>query len=155
MESAQSSAWLLRWHLGVTPTRLSLPERRSKRCTTPRYIEADWTSGQCLGWQVNRDSDHVFHGHGGGIHGFASQISFNLPAKTGVIVLANAWPIITVQPLAQELIQIAVGGESAIPSARPTAIAPPPESPEEPMTTPAEMEPYLGSYFAEPGMPPA
>ena len=116
----------------------------------PQYIEPDWSSGQCLGWRVSRIGDHVYHGHGGGIHGFASQVSFNLPAKTGVIVLANAWPLTTVEPLAQELIEIAVGAEPASTITTPRST---PTSERAVEAAPVELQPYLGRYFAEPGMP--
>src|SRR6185295_18528925 len=58
----------------------------------PQYLEPDWSVGYCLGWRANRVGDHVFHGHGGGIYGYASYVLFSKVHKLGVICLANVWP---------------------------------------------------------------
>ena len=44
-----------------------------------QYVEPDWSAGQCLGWRATRIGDHVYHNHGGGIHGFGTQVWFNVP----------------------------------------------------------------------------
>ena len=58
----------------------------------PQYMEDDWSAGQCLGWRALRVGNRVYHSHGGGIHGFGTQVLFNLPAKVGVILFINMWP---------------------------------------------------------------
>ena len=49
----------------------------------PQYVEPDWSAGQCLGWRATRIGDHVYHNHGGGIHGFGTQVWFNVPSQDG------------------------------------------------------------------------
>ena len=58
----------------------------------PQYVEPDWSAGQCIGWRATRIGDRVHHNHGGGIHGFATQVWFNAPGRTGVVLLINMWP---------------------------------------------------------------
>ncbi len=114
-----------------------------------KHIQPDWFSGQCLGWMVSRVGDHVYHYHGGGIQGFASQISFNIPARTGVIFLANAWPLTNTLPL--DLIQLALGLEPTPP--RPLRVGPAAEPTQLPEDPPADLQPYTGRYFGESGTP--
>ena len=58
----------------------------------PQFLEPDWSVGYCLGWRATRTGNHVYHGHGGGIPGFASYILFSKPYRLGVILLSNVWP---------------------------------------------------------------
>ena len=58
----------------------------------PVYISADWSWGQALGWRAHRRGERVYMEHGGGIHGYSSQVVFNKPARMGAITLANVWP---------------------------------------------------------------
>ena len=58
----------------------------------PQYLEPDWSVAYCLGWRATRTGDHVYHGHGGGLPGFASYLLFSKTHRLGVIVLSNVWP---------------------------------------------------------------
>ena len=55
----------------------------------PVYIADDWSSGQGLGWRAVRKGDHVFWNHGGAVHGFSTSVFFNVPTKTGVILVGE------------------------------------------------------------------
>lgn len=113
----------------------------------PQYAASDWSSGQCLAWSVERAGDRVYHGHGGGIHGFGSQITFNIPSRTGVVLLANAWPIAGVYALGREVLEVLLTGSV------PEAVAEP--EPDLPALEPAPggLAGYLGLYVADPGVP--
>ena len=113
----------------------------------PQYIEPDWSSGQCLSWRVFRVEDRVYHNHGGGIHGFGSLMAYNIPTKTGVIILANAWPLVGVEPLARHAIETFLTGKPG-----PDMVVTPIEVPE-PSPTPDDLADYAGYYIAEPGIP--
>ena len=109
----------------------------------PQYVEPDWSAGQCLGWRATRIGDHVHHNHGGGIHGFGTQVWFSVPARTGVILLINMWPPHGGLETAQEVLEMVLNADEASPSV--------PEPPKlEP--TPEEVRPFLGHYRAEPGL---
>jgi CubicO group peptidase (beta-lactamase class C family) len=113
----------------------------------PQYIEPDWSSGQCLSWRVFRIEDRIYHNHGGGIHGFGSLMAYNIPTKTGVIILANAWPLVGVEPIARHAIETFLTGKSG-----PEKAVKPVEVPEA-SDTPDELTEYTGYYIAEPGIP--
>ena len=107
----------------------------------PQYLEPDWSMGYCLGWRAQRSGDRVYHGHGGGIYGFASQILFSKPHEMGVICLANVWPQPPLPALASGILDVLVAsGEESQPARRP--IRP----------TPPELRELLGSYAAGPGI---
>lgn len=107
----------------------------------PQYMAPDWSSGQCLGWRATRIGDHIYHNHGGGIHGFATQVCFNVPHKIGVIQLINMWPPPNGQELVQEVLEILLNEDDS--SRQPAKeIAPMPKA----------YKDLLGLYFAEPGI---
>ena len=109
----------------------------------PQYSEPDWSAGQCLGWRATRIGNHVYHNHGGGIHGFGTQVWFNVPARTGVVLLINMWPPHGGLETAQEVLEMVLNADEAAPSV--------PEQPRlEP--TPEELRRFLGHYRAEPGI---
>lgn len=109
----------------------------------PQYIEPDWSAGQCLGWRATRIGDHVYHNHGGGIHGFGTQVWFNVPSRTGVVLLINMWPPHGGLETAQEVLEMVLNADEAAPSV--------PESPAlEP--TPEALRRFPGHYRAEPGL---
>jgi CubicO group peptidase (beta-lactamase class C family) len=121
----------------------------------PVYLEPDWSAGQALGWRLTRVGDRVHHNHGGGIHGFASNVAFNLPGRVGAVVLANLWPSAAPARLALELIEATLdadtgaraGGEIPTgPSVRGSGGRP------ELAAAPACLHAYLGRYRAEPGI---
>lgn len=109
----------------------------------PQYVEPDWSAGQCLGWRATRVGDHVYHNHGGGIHGFGTQVWFNVPSRTGVVLLINMWPPHGGLETAQEVLEMILNADEAAPSV--------PEPPKlEP--TPESQRRFLGHYRAEPGI---
>ena len=111
----------------------------------PVYVEADWSSGQCLGWRAVRRGERVYINHGGGVHGFASNICFNVPAKTGAIVLANTWPALWPYELAYEIAEIAIDTLDPFESE--------PVTPPKPNVGDAtSLDEYTGRYFAVPGV---
>ncbi len=108
----------------------------------PVYISPDWSWGQALGWRAHRRGERVYLEHGGGIHGYSSQVVFNKPARMGAITLANVWPPPPRDSIAMELLDAAIhaiGARSAE---------------EKPKSTRPELSPeidkFLGPYFAEP-----
>jgi D-alanyl-D-alanine carboxypeptidase len=112
----------------------------------PVYIEADWSNGQCLGWRAIRVGDHVYLNHGGAVHGFSTSVHFNVPARTGVIVLVNMWPTPVPSDLPIKIIETVIDGAGA---AGRTAD----ESPESSGAEPATPTEFDGTYWAEPGFP--
>jgi CubicO group peptidase (beta-lactamase class C family) len=55
----------------------------------PEDIDPTWTMARCLGWMAQRHGERIYHGHGGSIHGFITQILFSTAHQIGVIVLTN------------------------------------------------------------------
>jgi CubicO group peptidase (beta-lactamase class C family) len=102
---------------------------------TPLYMEPDWTAGYALSWMLMRKGNNVYGGHGGGIHGFISQIMFSTPHRTGAIALVNgAGPA---QEFALEALELIVAAEK---ERKPTLPAQPPKR------TPPEWQRFLGRY---------
>jgi CubicO group peptidase (beta-lactamase class C family) len=54
-----------------------------------RVLENNWTSGNAIGFAVNREKEKVYVGHGGGYPGYRTQTLIQLGSKVGVIVLTN------------------------------------------------------------------
>ena len=109
----------------------------------PQYVEPDWSAGQCLGWRATRIGDHIYHNHGGGIHGFGTQVWFNVPRKTGVVVLINMWPPHGGLEIAQEVLEMVLNADEAVPLVpEQPALAPTPEA----------LRRFVGYYRAEPGI---
>jgi len=54
-----------------------------------RVLENDWTSGNAIGFAVNRERGNVYVGHGGGYPGYRTHTLIQLDSKVGVIVLTN------------------------------------------------------------------
>ncbi len=111
----------------------------------PRYLEPDWSSGYCLGWRVTRIGNRVYHGHGGGLPGFASYIAFSKTGRSGVICLANMWPHPGLLNLATDVLESLHKADVATLSAG-CASSPPPQ-------TPAHFRRLLGLYQAALGIP--
>ena len=109
----------------------------------PQYVETDWSAGQCLGWRATRLGNHIYHNHGGGIHGFGTQVWFNVPSKTGVVVFINMWPPHGGLEIAQAVLEIVLNADEAAQSIleQPTL---------EP--TPEALQRFVGYYRAEPGI---
>ncbi len=109
----------------------------------PQYVESDWSAGQCLGWRATRMGNHIYHNHGGGIHGFGTQIWFNVPSKTGVVVLINMWPPHGGLEMAQEVLEMVLNADEAM---QPVPAQPTLEP------TPEALQRFIGYYRAEPGI---
>jgi len=109
----------------------------------PQYLEPDWSFGYCLGWRARRVGNHVYHEHGGGIHGFSSQVMFCKPSKIGVIALANIWPH-------TNLYEIPIGVLETILAAKGSEVGPAVTSS---TAVPPELNKFLGSYRASPSIP--
>ena len=125
----------------------SLIGKRSRReMLHPAYLDDGWTTGQCVGWRATRSGQRVYHGHGGGIHGFGTQTIFHRPFQTGVIVLTNLWPNAVSVSLAQNLLDAVIDDWDEMP--------PVPKSPEHEMPVSDEgsaLRKFEGVYFTEPG----
>ena len=112
----------------------------------PAYLDGNWTVGQCVGWRSTRSGDRVYHGHGGGIHGFGTQTMFHAPYQTGVIVLTNLWPNAVSVSLAQTLLDAVIEDWEEMPKVATVAEHEVPVSDET-----SELREYEGVYFTEPG----
>ena len=120
-----------------------LKEQTLAEIQQPQYVEPDWSAGQCLGWRATRIGDHIYHNHGGGIHGFGTQVWFNVPSKIGVVVFINMWPPHGGLEIAQEVLEMVLNTDEAVQLV--------PEQPGlEP--TPEALQRFIGYYRAEPGI---
>ena len=54
-----------------------------------RMLENTWTSGNAIGFAVNRVDNRLYVGHGGGYPGYTTNTLIQLDDKVGVIVLTN------------------------------------------------------------------
>jgi hypothetical protein len=119
----------------------------------PQFAEPDWSAGHALAWRMVRVGDRVYHSHGGGIHGYASSVSFNVRGSAGAIVLANAWPSTMPASLSLELLE-SVLGEQGVPVLPPPVVPLPSRALGDPApaTAPVEIRPFLGRYRAEPAV---
>ncbi len=107
----------------------------------PYYLELGWEQGYCLCWWATRRGDNIYHGHGGGIHGFISQVYFHKPTKTGAIVLTNSGGHAMSAPIALEVTEAVVSAERARPAASDRRFMPTPEG----------WRRFIGRYMAGPG----
>ena len=112
----------------------------------PAYLDGDWTVGLCVGWRATRSGDRVYHGHGGGIHGFGTQTMFHAPYQTGVIVLTNLWPNSISVMLAQTLLDAVIEDWDEMPPVSTEVRHEIPASDES-----SKLREFEGVYFAEPG----
>jgi CubicO group peptidase (beta-lactamase class C family) len=103
---------------------------------TPVWMEPDWKGGHCIGWHALRVGDRVALGHGGGVHGFATQVMVVPSAKLGVAVFSNAilangdWGP---EKAATRILELLLDRMPA-------------KAPEAPGTAPAEWQAYVGTY---------
>ena len=112
----------------------------------PAYLDGDWTIGQCVGWRATRSGERVYHGHGGGIHGFGTQTMFHAPYQTGIIVLTNLWPNAVSASLAQNLLDAVIDDWDEMPPVSTEVTHEIPES-----DTSSKLARHEGDYFSEPG----
>ena len=93
-----------------------ISSRGRREMLHPAYLDENWSIGQCVGWHASRSGGRVYHGHGGGIHGFGTQTMFHAPCQTGVIVLTNLWPNSVSVKLAQTLLDAVMDDWDEMPS---------------------------------------
>ena len=108
----------------------------------PVYLGDGWNSGQAIAWLLLRRGDLVLHGHGGGIQGFSSNITFDIKSQTGVLMLANIRPAPTPYNLPADITELVI--EEIGPVAEQVASDLGDVSQD-------HASPYLGRYWAEPG----
>ena len=153
---------LARWitfHLGAGPASdasVLAPETLAEAQQT-LWVQPDFLLGQGLGWRMVRVGDHVFHNHGGSVHGFNSSVGFHVPTGIGVVVLANLWPALVAGELALELLEAIVGGPRRRPgsvggSLTGMAAHPRRRADDPPAPAPEHVRHLLGRYLARPGI---
>jgi CubicO group peptidase (beta-lactamase class C family) len=120
--AVENSAQTLRWE----------SRREMQRAV---YVDPAWASGYGVGWAIRRSGERVFHGHGGSVPGYRSQILFNAALKIGIIVLIDG--VGAPDEIALELMNTVAGLAEAAEAARPT---------EPPARAPEAYRPYLGMY---------
>ena len=121
-------------------------DRSRREMLHPAYLDGDWTIGQCVGWRATRSGERVYHGHGGGIHGFGTQTMFHAPFQTGVIVLTNLWPNAISASLAQTLLDAVIDDWDEMPPVSAGVTHEIPASDEN-----SKLREFEGVYFTEPG----
>jgi D-alanyl-D-alanine carboxypeptidase len=99
------------------------------------YVEPNWSGGYGVGWRIVRHGDRVYHGHGGSVPGFRSQILFDASLKVGIVALIDGVGMADV--VAGKLMDTLAEGVTAAESARPAGPFPP---------TPPAFQRYLGMY---------
>lgn len=124
--------------------RVVLSEATLEESFRPLSVEPDLNQAQCLAWRLNRVGDHLFHNHGGSVHGFNTSVSFHRPSRVGAIVIASLWPTTAAAELCWALLETAIGGPAA--RAWPREDAPPPTP------LPDALRPFTGRFRAEPGL---
>ncbi len=103
----------------------------------PQYIDDNWTDARCLGWMGMRRGDNVYLGHGGSIHGFLTQILYNMAHRTGVIVLTNEGRNPMPNAAAIDMMDMLIEAATSTPASAPHV---------KPAPTPAAWKPLLGRY---------
>ena len=56
---------------------------------SPVFMNPNWKGGMAIGWMLGQVADHVTIGHGGGIHGFSTDITLVPDLKLGIAVFTN------------------------------------------------------------------
>jgi CubicO group peptidase (beta-lactamase class C family) len=99
------------------------------------YVEPGWVGGYGFGWRIVRRGDRIYHGHGGSVPGYRSQILFNASLQVGVIVLIDG--VGAVDEIAARLMDTLSEQVQAAEATRPNA----PPTPTQP-----EYRRFLGQY---------
>ena len=99
------------------------------------FVEPGWVGGYGFGWRINRCGDRVYHGHGGSVPGYRSQIFFDAALQVGLVVLIDG--VGAVDQIALELMETLTSQVAAAEAARPSA---------PPRPTPPEYRRFLGLY---------
>ena len=136
--------WLI-FHLGHASDEESdstvLSTRSRKEMQRPLFMKEDWSVGYGTPWVLDRKKDEIALGHGGGIHGFGSEIRFNAKRRLGVIVLMNR--MVGAQELNSKIFETMIEAEEANPASEPKKT---------PSQTPPELQEYLGLYHGAFGL---
>lgn len=99
------------------------------------FVEPGWVGGYGFGWRINRCGDRVYHGHGGSVPGYRSQILFDAKLQVGLVVLIDG--VGPADQIALALIGTLAEQAEAAEAARPAA---------PPRPTPPEYRRFLGLY---------
>ncbi len=121
-------------------------DRSRREMLHPAYLDSDWKLGHCVSWRAMRSGGRVYHGHGGGIHGFGTQTMFHAPYQTGVIVLTNLWPNAVSVVLAQTLLDAVIDDWDEMPTVSDEV-----EHEELVSNEGSRLREFEGTYFTEPG----
>lgn len=84
----------------------------------PCFLEADWSVGYGLGWRGARFGNEVFHGHGGGLHGYTTMLLYSRTHRVGVVCLGNCWPHPGLMTLSSDLLSIMIEADRSRDAAR-------------------------------------
>lgn len=103
----------------------------------PQDIDPTWTMARGLGWMAQRHGERIYHGHGGSIHGFITQILFSTAHQIGVIVLTNEGRHSAANLIAVEMLDTLVDALGHATSNNEW---------QRPISTPAAWRRYLGRY---------
>jgi len=115
--------------------RLLLAPRSLYEMQQACYVEPGWVGGYGFGWRIIRRGDRVYHGHGGSVPGYRSQILFDAALKVGIVVLIDG--VGAADALATSLMDTLADQVQA---------ADTPRVPSRPTPTPAAYRPFLGQY---------
>ena len=99
------------------------------------FVEPGWVGGYGFGWRITRSGDRVYHGHGGSVPGFRSQIYFDASLQVGIILLVDG--VGAVDQIALELTDTVAALVEQSEATRPAAA---------PSPTPPELRRFLGFY---------
>jgi CubicO group peptidase (beta-lactamase class C family) len=119
---------------GAKPVRV-LAEASRREMQRAVYVDPSWLSGYGVGWSIQRKGERVYHGHGGSVPGYRSQVLFQVPLQIGVIVLVDG--VGAPDQIALALIETAASLAEKLEAARPAA---------PPTPTPDAYRPLLGQY---------
>jgi D-alanyl-D-alanine carboxypeptidase len=84
------------------------------------YVDSTWTGGYGVGWGIIRRGERIYHGHGGSVPGYRSQILFNRQLRIGIIALIDG--VGPADQLAIPLLSTAADHVEAAEKARPTEL---------------------------------
>ena len=85
---ARFASWQFRALAGSDDT--VLDRRTLREMHRPHWVDPDFETFWGLGFEVEKEGDHVFVGHGGSCPGFRTAFVLEPQTKIGVIVMANA-----------------------------------------------------------------
>ncbi|MCC7370709.1 MAG: beta-lactamase family protein [Chloroflexi bacterium] len=99
------------------------------------YVEPSWAGGYGFGWRIVRHGERIYHGHGGSVPGYRSQILFDASLKVGLVFLIDG--VGAADAIAGELMDTLTAGVAAAERTRPVGPLP---------ATPADYRRFLGLY---------